>query len=118
MDDVQIPFRMMPMKPVLNLSSFVEDIRAIITDARAEAAGAINSAMIRAYWRIGKRIVEEDQKGSIRAEYGDRTLRNISQELTRTLGKGYTERNLRNYRQFFLMFRDEEIWHTRVPNLT
>lgn len=100
------------------LSSFVSDIRTIISDARAESADAINHAMIKAYWRIGKRIVEEDQGGNIRAEYGDNTLSRMSKELTSTLGKGYSERNLRNYRQFYLYYPHGEIWHTCVPNLT
>ena len=106
------------MDSVQKLSSFVNDIRSIMSEARAESADAINLAMIKAYWRIGKGIVEEDQGGSLRAEYGDRTLCRMSQELTKTFGKGYTERNLRNYRQFFILFPDEKIWHTCVPNLT
>lgn len=106
------------MSNIQDFSTFVCDIRAIISTARAQSADAINKAMIEAYWRIGKRIVEEEQSGKVRAEYGDKTLHRMSQELTTTLGKGFTERNLRNYRQFYLLFPDEKIWHTRVPNLT
>lgn len=106
------------MDKVQETSSFVNDIRSIIYNARAESAGAINQAMIKAYWLIGKRIVEEEQGGNIRAEYGDRTLSRMSNDLTFTLGKGFSERNLRNYRQFYLDYPNGEIWHTCVPNLT
>ncbi len=106
------------MDKVQKHSSIVNDIRSIITDARAQSADAINQAMIKAYWRIGRRIVEEDQSGNMRAEYGTQTLRAISQELTRELGKGFGERNLAYYRQFYLDYPDGKILHTRVQNLT
>lgn len=106
------------MEQVQKFASFVNDIRSIVSEARAESASAINQAMIKAYWRIGQRIVEEDQGGNFRAEYGDRTLSRMAQELTRNLGKGFSERNLRNYRQFYLDYPNGEIWNTRVPNLT
>lgn len=106
------------MDNIQQLSSFVNDIRSIIADARAESADAINQAMIKAYWRIGKRIVEEDQGGNIRAEYGDRTLRALSRILTNELGKGFGERNLAYYRKFYLDYPHAQILHTRVQNLT
>ena len=106
------------MDKLQEISSFVNDVRQIISAARAESADAINQAMIKAYWLIGKRIVEEDQGGSLRAEYGDKTLSRMSKELTAILGKGFSERNLRNYRQFYLDYSDGKILHTRVQNLT
>lgn len=106
------------MDKLQEISSFVNDVRQIISAARAESADAINQAMLKAYWLIGKRIVEEDQGGSLRAEYGSRILRAISQELTHELGKGFNERNLAYYRKFYLDFPNGEILHTRVQNLT
>ena len=82
------------MEQVQKFASFVNDIRTIVSEARAESASAINQAMIKAYWRIGQRIVEEDQGGNFRAEYGDKTIIRMAQELTRELGKGFSERNL------------------------
>ncbi len=106
------------MDKIQKLTSFVNDIRNIISDARAESADAINQAMIKAYWRIGKRIVEEDQGGNIRAEYGEGTLHAISKELSRELGKGFGERNLAYYRKFYLDYPHGDILHTCVQNLT
>lgn len=76
------------------------------------------SSMEDSYWHIGKRIVEEEQDGDIRAEYGTQLIRTLSKELTAVIGKGFTERNLRNFRKFYQLFPDYEIWHTKVSNLT
>lgn len=106
------------MEQVQKFASFVNDIRSIVSEARAESASAINQAMIKAYWRIGQRIVEEEQAGYSRAEYGDKTLKIMSKELTTILGKGFGERNLAYYRKFYLDYPHSEILHTRVQNLT
>lgn len=74
--------------------------------------------MLDTYWNIGRRIVLEEQGGEQRAEYGAQLLRTLSKALTGEFGKGFSERNLRNFRLFYLTFSDMEIWHTRVPNLT
>ncbi len=105
------------MNDMEQTDSIIHDIRSIIDTHRAEAASAINSAMIQAYWEVGRRIVEEEQDGSARASYGTNLIRTLSRRLTLELGKGFSERSLRQYRQFFLEFPDWEIWHTRVPNL-
>ena len=74
--------------------------------------------MIETYWRIGQRIVEQEQNGKERAEYGTQLIEMLSQELTRTYGKGFSVRNLWLFKQFYLTFNDLEILHTRVQNLT
>ena len=61
--------------------------------------------------------VEEEQHGELRAEYGTQLIKNLSKSLTNVFGKGFTERNLRSFRQFYVLFPDYEIWHARVPNL-
>lgn len=99
-------------------SKFVSDIIDIIANGRNEAYKAVNEAMVNTYWAVGKRIVEEEQHGRPRAEYGTQLLKNLSAALTQYFGKGFTERNLRNFRQFYLLFPDYEIWHAQVPNLT
>ena len=60
--------------------------------------------MIEAYWLVGKRIVEETQQGEHRANYGDKVIKNISKALTAEFGRGFSERSIRQYRQFFQMF--------------
>ena len=74
---------------------------------------ATNNAMIEAYWMIGKRIVDEEQNGNQRASYGKEILNSISA----ALGKRFSARNLRSFRQFYLTFRDEKIWRTLCAKL-
>lgn len=70
-------------------------------------------------WKIGQRIVEEEQQGKTRAEYGKGQLQELAKILTLEFGKGFDDRNLRYCRQFYLYFPDHEmIWNARVPNLT
>lgn len=60
--------------------------------------------MIEAYWNIGKRIVEEEQHGKEKADYGSSLIKEFSKELLDEFGKGFSEPNLRNFRQFYLTF--------------
>lgn len=96
----------------------VTDIKQIISAGQQSAYNAANTAMVLTYWHIGKRIVEQEQEGSERAEYGKRLIPVLSEELKKDFGKGYSERNLRNFRKFYQMFPDLSIWQTRLPNLT
>ena len=96
----------------------IADIKRIIEQARGEVYTSINAVMIKSHWLIGRRIVEEEQGGAIRAEYGKALLKNLAAELTPIYGNTYSARRLRDYRQFYLYFKDIEIWHSRVPNLT
>lgn len=98
--------------------SLVADIKAILQLARGKGASALNSVMLDAYWKIGERIVNEEQNGKIRAEYGSATLKELSRQLTIELGKGFSPRNLQDYRRFYTLFPDWKIWNARVPNLT
>lgn len=98
-------------------NSVLIDIKNIIDEGRNSAYCAVNSAMIMTYWSIGRRIVEDEQNGEKRAEYGKELLELLAIELTKEYGKGFTARNLRNFRQFYLMFPKSEIWNTCVPNL-
>ena len=82
---------------------FYEQIRSILETARNQAYSAANSAMVQAYWSIGKSIVEQQGK-SERAEYGRQLLQELSKQLTHDFGKGFTASNLRNMRQFYLTF--------------
>lgn len=84
-------------------TQFYEQIRSILETARNQAYSAANSAMVQAYWSIGKSIVEQQGK-SERAEYGRQLLQELSKQLTHEFGKGFTASNLRNMRQFYLTF--------------
>lgn len=98
--------------------SFFSDIQKILEQARQKSYSAINSAMVEAYWSVGKRIVEEEQNGEGRAEYGKFIIKSLAKELTENLGKGFSERNLRNFRQFYLTFPDDEIRYTVCAKLS
>ncbi|MBO7495429.1 MAG: DUF1016 family protein [Salinivirgaceae bacterium] len=99
-------------------SSFVSDIKRIVDEGRRLAYGAVNAVMIETYWHIGRRIVEQEQNGEKRAEYGTQLIEMLSDELTLTYGKGFSGRYLRAFRQFYLVVPDIEIWKSRFPNLT
>ncbi len=100
------------------LNLFHADIRHILQSARNKAYTAVNSAMVEAYWLIGKRIVEEEQKGEKKAKYGERLLESLSKELGQEFGKGFSYANLRNFRQFYLTYPKQEICYTLCSKLS
>ena len=85
-------------------NSLYREIRAVLQDARHSAYRAVNFAMVRAYWQIGYLIVEHEQAGQVRAEYGRAVLRGLSDRLTQEFGRGYSIQALRNMRQFYRTF--------------
>ncbi len=89
-------------------ADITKDIKKILHDARQITAQAINTAMVTAYWLIGRRIVLEEQEGKQRAEYGKRILQNISKDLTEEFGNGFSYANLKNMRQFYMTYPDEK----------
>lgn len=100
------------------LGTFHTDIKAILEQARGKARSAVNAAMVEAYWLIGRRIVEEEQRGQHKAEYGSRLLENLSKALTLDFGRGFSYANLRNFRQFYLTYPDQEICYTVCSKLS
>ena len=86
--------------------SLVDDVRGILRQARGKAYAAVNTTMVEAYWRIGQRIVEEEQGGSARADYGSHLIRNLARALGEEFGKGISVANLKNFRLFYLTFPD------------
>ena len=98
--------------------NYINEIKTILKNARQEAYTAVNLAMVEAYWKIGRRIVEEEQSGRERAEYGKEIIKNLSKELTEEFGKGFGERNIRNIRQFYVLFSDYEKWKSLISKLT
>ena len=101
-----------------NLKIFIDDVKDIIKKYRAEAAISLNQTIIHERWEIGRRIVEEDQRGELRAEYGAKLIKVLSKAMTTELGKGYNPRSLAYYRQLYTYFPDWEILQTRLQNLT
>ncbi|MBQ2438363.1 MAG: DUF1016 family protein [Paludibacteraceae bacterium] len=96
-------------------SHLFAEIREVLVTARRTAYKAVNFAMVTAYWNVGRLIVEDEQKGHIRAEYGKAILADLSKRLTDEFGKGFDERELRRIRQFYLVFPK---WDALRPELT
>ncbi len=92
----------------LTQKQFIQDIKALLQSARTQTYQAINQVMTKTYFEIGKKIVEEEQKGKSRASYGKELLKNLSIELTKEYGKGFSVTNLKNMRQFYLSFQNRQ----------
>ncbi len=110
-------------KPTISpdVSNLFDQVSRIIAEARKGAYRAINFAMVQAYWQIGEAIVTHELQGKERADYGERTLEELSKTLTANFGKGFTVTNLRYMKLFFSQFpirhalRDELSWtHYRL----
>jgi len=87
-------------------SDLITDLTSLIEQGRKAAVRYVNTALVATYWLTGRRIVEYEQRGKERAEYGEKLLRKISVDLTTRFGKGFTERNLEHMRQFYLTYRE------------
>ena len=96
----------------------VADIRTIVEQGLQTAYQHVNTVIVHTYWQVGRRIVEEEQNGERRAEYGSKLITLLAEALSTEYARGFSARDLRNYRQLYLCFNDLEIWYTRVPNLT
>lgn len=91
-------------------------IKAVLDKARTKISRSVNSAMVQAYWSVGKYIVEYEQQGEQRAEYGKNVINDLSARLTKEYGSGFTVSNLKYMRQFYIYFpirhalRDKLTW--------
>lgn len=83
---------------------FYKSIKEVLNTARSNAYRAVNFAMVEAYWNVGRLIVDEEQKGNLKAEYGKYLIKEIAIRLTKDLGKGFTQTNLWYMRQFYIAF--------------
>lgn len=85
-------------------TALVRDLRTIIRDGRGRATAAVNAELVQTYWRVGERIVREEQHGAERADYGEQLLRRLGRLLVAEQGRAFSERNLYSMRQFFLAY--------------
>lgn len=86
------------------IDALYQRVKEILDNARNKVYRTANFEMVQAYWNVGREIVEEEQNGKERADYGKYIIKNLSERLTKTHGKGYVEQNLRNMRQFYQVF--------------
>jgi hypothetical protein len=87
-----------------NYKSLFDRIVYILVEARTKVIREINKAQVLAYWEIGHEIIEFEQKGRARVEYGEELIKRLSEDMTEKFGKGFSEMNLRNMRRFYLEF--------------
>ena len=86
----------------VNYESILEDISNVIEAARRSAARTVNCIMTAAYWLIGRRIVEFEQKGKRRAEYGEELIEQLAGDLSARYGRGFSVRNVWQIKAFYL----------------
>ena len=96
---------------------FLNEVTELVQKARDTANSAVSSIIVVTYWNIGKKIVEQEQAGNDRAEYGRQVIEVLANNLTRKFGTSYNKRNLQYFRKFYLSFKNFEIVNTCVHNL-
>ena len=89
---------------ILPLQNIYSEIRETLLASRNRAYSAVNFSMVQAYWNIGRIIVEHEQNGSLRAEYGKGVLLDVSERLQQEFGEGFSVRNLQQMKKFYTMF--------------
>ncbi|MDK9694102.1 MAG: PDDEXK nuclease domain-containing protein, partial [Sulfurimonas sp.] len=92
------------MSDIVKNNDLYLNIKNILQSARDNAYRQVNFIMVEAYWNIGQQIVEEEQNGKDRAKYGSYLIKELSSKLSKDFGKGFTQQNLRNMRQFYNCF--------------
>ena len=97
---------------------FFNDISLILLEGRKKVHAAINFTMVETYWNVGRKIVEQEQHGKERANYGEQLLVNLSRYLGDTFGRGFSVANLKNFRQFYLTWPNDEIRYTLCSELS
>lgn len=85
-------------------NSLFEQIKNVLDEARRQVARSVNTTIVKAYWQVGKYIVEYEQQGKDRAEYGKGVISNLSKRLTLEYGGGFSVPNIKLMRQFYLYY--------------
>lgn len=88
-------------------SDLIRNLTALIEDGRRTAVRAVNTALVLTCWRMGQRIVEYEQEGKKRADYGEAILRRVSEELTKRFGRGFSLAQLKSMRRFYLLYSEK-----------
>ena len=98
------PSKVVKKQSVSNYQQALSDIKQLVQQARYASARSVNAIMTATYWEIGRRIVKVEQKGQKRADYGEELIKKMSKDLTKSVGKGFGFRNLKNFRKFYLTY--------------
>ena len=94
------------MKQIKKTSALYDSIKSLIEESKAQIVRKVNTTIILTYYEIGRIIVEHEQSGKSRADYADQTLKQLSVDLTRDYGKGFSHRNLEYIRKFYLNYNN------------
>ena len=97
-----------PQTTSINYNSLLNSIGGLLEDARKNVVQTINTILVKTYWEIGKMIIEHEQEGKGRADYGKNLIKRLSKDLNLQHGKGFGERNLEQMRKFYLMFKNSQ----------
>ncbi len=104
------------LTPRATYEDLLAEVAQVIEDARRAAARAVNAVMTVTYWLVGRRIVEQEQGGKVRAGYGEALLERLSADLTARFGRGFSVDNLETMRLFFLAYSELDISETASRN--
>ena len=96
---------------------FCKDVHKILDDAKNKTYAAAHNIMTYAYWNVGKRIIEQEQKGDSKARYGSYLVKRLSQELSEEYGIGFSVANIRNCRQLYLTFPKESYGYSLIGKI-
>ena len=96
---------------------FYQEVHAILDEAKSKIYEAANNIMTYAYWNVGKRIIEQEQKGNRKAKYGSYLIKRLSQELSDEYGTGFSVANIRNCRQLYLTFPKESYGYSLIGKI-
>ncbi len=96
----------------------LRDLGGLLEQARHSSARAVNALMTATYWETGRRIVEFEQGGKQRAEYGEALLEKLSVDLSAKFGRGFSRRSLQDMRSLYLVLPTAQIWQTLSAKLT
>ena len=87
-----------------NNAEMIQEIKDVILSSRKKVAYEVNNTMLYAYWNVGRIIVENEQNGNIKAEYGKQIMKELSKELRKSLGSGFSVSNLFNMRKLYITY--------------
>ena len=91
-----------------NNDAMIQEIKEVILNSRQKVAYEVNNTMLQAYWNVGRIIVDNEQNGNIKAEYGKQIMKELSKELKKVLGTGFSVSNLQYMRRFYLEYPKQQ----------
>lgn len=102
----------MATRDLQNYKVFVSEIQQLLETARRQAARSVNAILTATYWEVGRRIIEYNQKGEVRAKHGESLLENLAQDLTKKFWRGFSRQNIQQMREFYLAYSPHQICQT------